>query len=464
MKLRHLISAFALAVTVMTAAAQSPKYIFYYIGDGMGMGPVMAAETYNRTILGNTDPLLMFRFPVVGWCATYSASSNITDSAAAGTALSTGNKTKNGMLGMAPDTTNVYSVALDLQKLGYGIGIATSVAPDDATPGAFYAHAANRAMRDLIDRQMAQSGYQFLAGSQLCGITDKDGKDNGVLKLFEENNVQIVRGPEGIKDINSDKVLLLSSEGVGDSGNIGYTIDSIPGALNLPQIAGACLAQLEKTSPDKFFMMIEGGNIDHALHANDGGAAIKEIINFNQALAVAFDFYEKHPDETLIIVTADHDTGGMSMIKPSKHGAGLSNIDFQRVSKEGFSKYCEGVLRSRMVYKWQDMKEYLKENLGFYTHIKISDSQEATLEKQFNDTFELRNSDDQKTLYANFNRFAVEVFRIFNDATGLAFTTTSHSGNPVPVFAVGVGAEKFRHYNNNINIAPAILDTVISGK
>lgn len=464
MKLRHLISAFAFAVTVVTAAAQSPKYIFYYIGDGMGMGPVMAAETYNRTVLGNSDPLLMFRFPVVGLCATYSASSDVTDSAAAGTALSTGYKTKNGMLGMGPDTTNVYSVALDLQKLGYGIGIATSVAPDDATPGAFYAHVPNRAMSEQIDRQMAQCGYQFVAGAQLRGTADKDGKDNGVLDLFRQNKVQIVRGPEGIKDIDSERVVLLSTEGIGDSGNIGYTIDSIPGALNLPIIARTCLAQLEKTSPDKFFMMIEGGNIDHALHGNDGGSAIKEILNFNEALAVAFDFYEKHPDETLIVVTADHDTGGMSMIKPSKHGAGLSNIDFQRVSKEGFSKYCEGILRSRMVYKWQDMKEYLADNLGFYTHIKISDKQEALLEKQFNATFELRNSDDQKTLYANFNRFAVEVFRIFNDATGLAFTTTSHSGNPVPVFAVGVGAEKFRHYNNNINIAPAILDTVKNGK
>lgn len=464
MKLRNLITAFALAASVWTAAAQSPKYIFYYIGDGMGMGPVMAAETYNRTILGNTDPLLMFQFPVVGWCATYSASSNITDSAAAGTALSTGHKTKNGMLGMGPDTTEVYSVALDLQKMGYGIGIATSVAPDDATPGAFYAHAANRKMREKIDHQMARSGYQFLAGAQLCGTTDKDGNDNGVLKLFEKNNVQIVRGPEGIKNINSDKVLLLSEEGIGDSGNISYTIDSISGALTLPLIAETCLKQLEKTSPDKFFMMIEGGNIDHALHANDGGAAIKEILNFNEALAVAFNFYQQHPDETLIVVTADHDTGGMAMVGPSKQGKGLKNIDFQRVSKEGFSKYCEGILKSRMIYKWQDMKEYLTENLGFYTHIKISAKQEEKLEKQFNDTFELRNSDDQKTLYANFNRFAVEVFRIFNDATGLAFTTTSHSGNPVPVFAVGVGAEKFRSYNNNIQIAPAILDTVKNGK
>lgn len=205
MKLRTLLLGLTIVAAAFTASAQSPKYVFYYIGDGMGMGPVMAAETYNRTILNNPEPLLMFRFPVVGWCTTYSANSNITDSAAAGTALSTGHKTKNGMLGMAPDTTNVYSVALDLQRLGYGIGIATSVAPDDATPGAFYAHVAHRSMFETIDRQMAESGYQFLAGSDLRG-TMKDGKDNGVFDLFKKNKVQIVRGLDGVKEIKSGKV------------------------------------------------------------------------------------------------------------------------------------------------------------------------------------------------------------------------------------------------------------------
>ena len=459
MKLRNFLSAVALAATVWGAAAQSPKYIFYYIGDGMGMGPVMAAETYNRTILKNDKPLLMMQFPVTGWCATYSASSDITDSAAAGTALSTGTKTKNSMLGMAPDTSAVYSVAVDLSKMGYGVGVATSVAPDDATPGAFYAHVPNRSMYYEIGTQMAESGYQFLAGAGLRGLKTKDGKDTDLLTRFAAENVQIVRGPEGIKEINSDRVLLLNPEGTKEW-NIGYTIDSIAGVLTLPDIAKACLNQLERTSPDRFFMMIEGGNIDHALHANDGGAAIKEILNFNEALAVAFNFYEQHPDETLIVVTADHDTGGMSLIGPKGAKGGLANIDYQRVSKEVFGQYCEGILRSRMVYTWNDMKEYLSDKLGFWSHIKLSDNQTDKLKDLFTRTFELRNTADQKTLYANFNAFAVEVFRIFNDATGLAFTTTSHSGNPVPVYAVGAGADAFKALNNNIDIPRAILRLV----
>lgn len=459
MRIRHIVTFVLLAVASLAASAATPKYIFYFIGDGMGMGPVMAAETYNRTILNNPNRLLMMQFPVASAAMTYSASSNVTDSAAAGTALSTGTKTKNSMLGMAPDTTNVYSIAVDLAKLGYGIGIGTTVAADDATPGAFYAHVPNRGMSYEIDTQFATSGVTFLAGAGLRSIKNSKGEYTDVLDRLASNDYQVVYGPGGIKDIKSDKVVLLSPLGT-DPNNAGYEIDSIAGALTITQITDACLKQLQKTSPERFFMMIEGGNIDHALHANDGGAAIKEIISFNNALEIAYRFYQQHPDETLIVVTADHDTGGLSLNSPKGAKGGLANIDFQRVSKEVFGQYCEGILRSRMVYTWNDMQQYLSDKLGFWSHIKLSDKQTDKLKELFTRTFELRNTDDQKTLYANFNSFAVEVFRIFNDATGLAFTTTSHSGNPVPVYAVGAGADAFKALNNNTDIPRAILRLV----
>ena len=455
MKLR-MFAAGAAVVAALSASAQNPKYIFYYIGDGMGMGPVVAAETYNRTVLNSDKPLTMMQMPVVGWSMTYSASSKVTDSAAAGTALSRGFKTKNSMLGMDPDTVAVTSIAKKLQAMGYGIGIGTSVAPDDATPGAFYAHVPNRGMFYEIGSQMAESGYNFLAGAGLRGLK-KDGKDTDLLQKFADNKVQIVRGPEGIKEINSDKVLLLNPKGQYDWNDFSHTVDSVKGVLDLPLVAETCLKHLEKTSPDKFFMMIEGGHIDHALHANDGGTAVVEVLNFDKALAVAFDFYQKHPDETLIVVTADHDTGGMAIVSKGD----MKNISYMKVSKGAFSEYCKAMRNSRMVYTWQDMKDYLSENLGFFTHIKISDKQEGELKKMFDDIFENRNSSaDEKTLYASFDAFAVKVFGIYNDAVGLNFITGSHTGNPVPVFAVGVGAEKFKGFNNNIGIPKAIFETV----
>lgn len=447
-----------IAGAALSAAAQDqgPRYIFYFIGDGMGMGPVMTAQAYNREILKNDQPLLMMQFPVVSWCMTYSASHSITDSAAAGTALSTGHKTKNGMLGMDPDTVSVTSIARQFKDAGYGVGIVTSVAPDDATPGAFYAHVPYRKMYYDIDIQAARSGYDFLAGAGLLGTVTADGDSTDVLDVMAEQGVQMIYGPDEITRINSDKVFLVNSRGTSPY-NIGYTIDSIGGVLTLPLIAETCLEHLERVSPDRFFMMVEGGNIDHALHGNDGGAAVKEVLNFDQALKVAYDFYLAHPDETLILVTADHDTGGMVNVhsRTGQHMP-LGVFDWQKVSKEEFSNYCKSLLRDRRVYRWEDMQEYLEQNLGLFTHIPVSEERLESLKKMFNDTFEMRNSADQKTLYASFNAFAVEVFKLVNDAAGAAFTTVGHSGNPVPVFAVGVGSDEFKGLNNNSDLPAKI--------
>ncbi len=449
-------AAAAMCAASYAAADDAPRYIFYFIGDGMGLSPVMTAQAYNRDILKNDKPLNMLQLPVASWAMTYSANAPITDSAAAGTALSTGAKTKNGMVGMNPDTVNVTSVARQLKDMGWGVGVVTTVGADDATPSAFYAHVPYRKMFYDIDIAAAQSGYEFIAGAGLGGLKNKDGNPTDVEQVMQQNGVQIVYGPEGIDAIDSRRVLLVGPKD-SPSWNVGYTIDSIAGALTLPVITQTCLSHLEKYSPDRFFMMVEGGNIDHALHANDGGAALKEILNFDQSLAIAYNFYLAHPDETLIVVTADHDTGGMSHVH-SRTGMPdqLHVFDYQKVSKEAFSEYCKSLLRDRRIYRWDDMKEYLEENLGLFSHIPVSDEQTENLKKMFTETFEMRNTADQKTLYASFNAFAVEVFKLVNDAAGTIFTTTGHSGNPVPVFAVGVGSDLFRNVNNNIDIPAKI--------
>lgn len=463
MSFKKIIFTLMVAMVAINALATKPKYIFYFIGDGMGMGPAIATEMYNRTVLNNPQPITMLGFPVVGMAMTYSASSPVTDSAAAGTALSTGVKTKNGMLGMNPDTLSVTSIARILKDDGYGVGIVTSVAPDDATPGAFYAHVPNRKMRYEIDVMAAKSGYEFLAGAGLSGETDKDGNPTDILEIMKENNVQIVRGKEEMEQATAEKIFLLNTAGT-PSHNIGYTIDSLENVLNLPYITQTCLDHLEKVSPDAFFMMVEGGNIDHALHANDGGAAIKETINFNQAIDIAVDFYKKHPMETLIVVTADHDTGGMSVGNSfTGYNAFLANIDYQKVSKEQFENYCRKVLESKDKYTWNDMRKYLTENLGLWKYVKVNENQEKSLEEKFNETFKLRNSKDQKTLYKNFNAFAAEVYKVFNDVSGIGFIATSHTGNPVPVCAMGVGAQEFSNLNNNIDIPVKILQ-LVNGK
>ena len=273
MNLKKIFSAAILGAAAATAAADdAPRYIFYFIGDGMGVQPSNAAEVYNRRVRNSDRPLAMNTFTSVGWLTTYSATGPVTDSAAAGSALACGRKTLNGMLGMTPDSVSMASVAEELFAEGYGVGLATSVAADDATPGAFYAHVPSRKMYYQICRDMAASGYQFVGGAGIRGFV-ADGDSTDLAAHLAAEGVQVVYGPEGISTIDSDRVLLLNPKGKPDW-NIGYTIDSIAGVLTLPQLTGACLAQLERTSPERFFMMVEGGNIDHALHGKIGRAHV----------------------------------------------------------------------------------------------------------------------------------------------------------------------------------------------
>lgn len=456
LKLRGQILALLTCATLFSSAQEAPKYIFYYIGDGMGMGHVLSAQTYNRVVLGNDKPLLMMQFPTAGVITTYSASSPVTDSAAAGTALSTGHKTKNGMLGVDRDTVSVESIASKLFAKGYGVGVITSVYPDDATPGAFFAHQPTRRNTLEIGLEAASSGYQFIAGSNLRSVKDKDGKSTGLIEAFAENGMDYVRGAKAAAESTSERIFMVNDDSIHIS-NIGYTIDSISGVLTFPVMTKTCLNHLEKWTPGQFFMMVEGGNIDHAAHGNDGGAVIKEILNFNEALDIAYQFYLQHPNETLIVVTADHDTGGMA-IGNSYVGYDMQPqyFDYQRISKDRFAEECRAILLSRRIFTWDDMQDMLREQLGFWNGVPLTQQQTDLLKEKFDKTFELRNSEDQKTLYSNFDEFTATVFKVLNDIAGVGWIAGSHTGNYVPVYAVGVGAEKFNGIHDNTDI-PAII-------
>ena len=449
-----------LAASVAVMASEAPRYVFYFIGDGMGMAHALGAQVYNRTVLGNTDPILMMQFPIASQCTTHSASSPVTDSAAAGTALSTGYKTKNGMLGMGPDTTEVVSIAKDLFDRGYGVALITTVQPDDATPGAFYAHVPKRSMFYEIGKQMAECGYDFIAGSQLRGTKDNDGNPNDLITTFEANGVDIAYGLDQLKDKKSSRVLLLNPEEI-TLKEIGYTIDSVPGAMTLADMTAAGLDHLNKNGRDRFFMMVEGGSIDHAAHSNDGGTIIKDVISFNQALQHAYDFYLAHPDETLIVVTADHETGGMALGNNNVgYDLHLNYIDYQKISKDSFADFCRAIRRSRRIFDWPDMKEYLEENMGFWRGVPVTEQQTEELKKEFDRCFKGDAPTDHKTLYNSFNSFTDLVYKIQDSFTGLGFTSNAHTGGFVPVYAIGVGAEKFGNMNDNTQLPAKIREIV----
>lgn len=444
-----------------SSEAKAPKYIFYYIGDGMGMNHVLNAQIFRNEVLGNDSTLTMLTFPVAAMARTHSASSDVTDSAAAGTALATGHKTRNNMLGMNTDSVAVTSIAKTLFDNGWGVGLVTSVAIDDATPGAFYAHVPSRSEYMTIGRTLAESGYQFAAGAGLRAARDKEGAKTGLLDYFTRQGVTVASGPEGL-GVEADRVLLLSSDTV-RTWNIGYTIDSIPGALTLPAMTAAGIRQMERVSPDRFFMMVEGGNIDHAGHANDGGTILREVINFDQSLRLAYDFYLAHPDETLIVVTADHETGGMSVgTTTTGYSVKPHTVSAQKVSKEVFSDYVKSLAHDRRIYRWPDMEEYLAENLGLGSTFQLTDEETAELSRMFDQMMEGRNSaPDQETLYATFDGFSARVFQLLNDKAGLGFPTIKHTGAMVPVFAIGVGSDLFKGVNDNTDLPRKILSIAL---
>lgn len=457
---KHILSTLLLLFLVLSASgAKKPKYIFYFIGDGMGLSPVLCAETYNRTVLGNAQPLLMLQFPVTSVATSYSASHTITDSAAAGTALATGHKTNNSMLGMTPDTAHVQSIACDLKQKGYGIAIATSVAPDDATPAAFYAHVPTRSMFYDITRDMAQSDFDMFAGGRLRGKAPEGQLD--VKSVLTEAGYDIVCGPSQWEaQQHGRKVVLLNAPYHND--HIGYAIDSIPGNLTLPFITKACMEHMNRVSPDRFFIMVEGGLIDHGLHPNDAGTSVKEIINFNDALRLAYDFYLQHKDETLIVVTADHNTGGMvAGVNGGPYNLQLKNFDHQRISMQAMQHECRLMINESKekndTITWEMMKKYLQDKLGLYSAIHINDRHDAELQKAFRNTFVNKDTKEKQTLYTSVNQFVERAFQILDRINGIGWTTNSHSGDFVPVYAIGVGSEQFQGFQDNTDIPKKII-------
>lgn len=442
-------------LSVCNLWAASPKYIFYFIGDGMGLGHIMITEAYNRTVLNNDEHLTMLQFPVTSMATTYSANRHITDSSAAGTALSTGNKTNNYMLGVTPDSVPVFSIAKALKDNGYGVGIATTVTLNDATPAAFYGHAPNRKLYYEIGKGIIGSNYEFFAGYNLISKNNNKGEKTDLYEKIEKDGYKIVKGKEEYEKIkNHNKIILLNKPN--RAGHCGYTVDSMGNDnFNVPYLTQTCMNHLQKNSPEKFFMMIEGGNIDWIAHANDPGV-VKSILDFNEGIKIAYDFYKKHPDETLIVVTADHNTGGMTFGVRGNKRVTLKNLDYQKVSISMFQEYCKDLQKSGKEITWDDMKTYLKQNLGLYGAIEVDKKDDKLIQESFNKTFTKKDVEDVKTLYTTYNNFIADVFNVFNKYTGIGWTTTGHTGDFTPVYAIGVGAEEFNGLNNNIDLPKKI--------
>ena len=445
----------------LTLSAQGKaKYVFYFIGDGMGVNQVNAAETYLGALQGRIgiQPLCFPSFPYSAFVNTQSATNGVTDSAAGGTALACGQKTKNGTLGMLKDlTTSVSSIADWARNSGAAVGITTSVAIDHATPAAFYAHVKERHEQYTIGKQLVESANDFYAGSDFTIPTDPE-YPNGPT-LYEEANAKGFTISRGYADYqkraaNAKKMILLQSEEASkaDRYSIPYALDRKDGDLTLTDITRAGIDFLMKKQGEKngFFMMIEGGKIDWACHANDL-AFIPELIDMDNAVKVAYDFYKQHPDETLIIVTADHETGGI-VLSRGLYEINLAAVGNQRITIEKLGKELHkmhDVKGDKLV--WDDVKTFLADNFGFWDKISLTDEQTQRLESAFKKIMD-GTSKDQRTLYQNDDELAVTVRNIMSECAQVGWHVTSHSNGYVPCFAIGAGAEQIHGRIDNTEI------------
>lgn len=447
---------------VLSGYAQQAKYVFYFIGDGMGVNQVQGTELYRGELEGKIGitPIWFTQFPYATTATTFSATNGVTDSAAAGTALATGNKTQNGTIGMKQDLqTEVSSVAVWAKNKGCRVGVTTSVSVDHATPAAFYAHDPSRGSYYKIGTDLYKAGFDFYAGSDFIDPHNKDNKDGNSENLYtmaEKNGYTIARGYKDYlkKCKKADKMILFQSEKASEKDRtaIPYAIDRTKDDLTLADITRSAINFLSKDLSKGFFLMIEGGKIDWACHSNDAATAFHEVADMDEAVKVAYEFYSQHPDETLIVVTADHETGGF-VLGTGAYKLNLQVLKNQKVSESGFTRILNELRKKyNNNVSWEKVQQALKENFGFWDKVKLNEKQEERLLAKYNDTFKGKEAKLEKSEYAQDEPLAAEAKRIIDEIALVGWTSGGHSAGYVPVFAIGAGADLFQGRIDNTEI------------
>lgn len=295
--------AIALINRIPDSSEPKVKNIIYLIGDGMGISHItstMIAQQYT--------PLALERAEYVGLQKTYSSNNLITDSAAAGTALSAGTKTYNGAIGVDDNKQSVENIREVAEKMGMATGVVATYAVTHATPAAFMGHTESRNQQDLIAEQFLNTNVDvFFGGGQKYFMQRADSLD--LVGKLQEKGYTIATSLEEIADIKEGKVgVLAARKGLPTmlKGRGNFLPEATTKALEI-------LTANAKKNKSGFFLMVEGSQIDGEAHANNIEGVVAEIVDFDAAVKIAFDYADKHPG-TLVVVTADHETGGLTII------------------------------------------------------------------------------------------------------------------------------------------------------
>ena len=473
----------AMLLSGTTALADMPKYVFFFLGDGMSATQTQVAEAYLTTFNGGRateaadllrpeNRLNMSTFPVMGMQTTYDAHALMTDSASSATAFACGLKTQSGVIGMDDSKTHSYkSIAQLAAEQGRRVGVISSVSLDHATPAAYYASVPSRGEMNTIARQMAASGYEFFGGG---GLAAKEGASI-LASEFAAGGYTVLNSKEAILDLKNNpkaRVYCINPE-VQDAKAMPYAIDRTDKGLSLAEMTEVAISVLKdgpRSRPGRdqgFFLAVEGGKIDWAGHANDAMANIGDTLAFDDAVGVALEFYRRFPSQTLIVVTGDHETGGMSIGHATTGYTGYydrlldQKMSFTAViDSEPFkaikAKYAANYSNTDSnLESDSDMIALMQEAFGL-DYAVLNPFQKEKLEDAFDQSMGKMNdnsNDENKFLYGGYEPIIVTITHILNERASIGWTSYSHTGVPVPVYAIGQDAGRFEGFYDNTDIA-----------
>ena len=446
---------------------KKPKYVFLFIGDGMGTAQIQSARFYKGTVDNNgavTEADLSFTsFPQVGSVTTYDSTSFCPDSASTATSIATGHKTESGVINMCPWTRDVpyetIAEKLHAQK-GYKVGVISTVNIDHATPAAFYAHQKTRKNYYQIGVELANSGFEYFAGGEFQKVNgDGTGPDNHTVAANAGYNVVTTQAGAAALTAGAGKTLIIA-ENLGDGKSMNYAMDTANGEWQLTDYVKKGIELLNNKKG--FFLMTESGKIDWACHANDAASTIHDTQALADAVQVAIDFAKEHADETLILVTGDHETGGLTIgFAGTDYDTYLDLLESQKISYAKFdsdyvSRYKEDKTSFEDVLKDVEALFGLKPQGEEGDKLVLTDYEleqlRAAYEKSVNGTAASQYEQEEYVLYGTYEPLSVTLTHIINNKSGISFTSYSHTGLPVAVLAHGVNAGQFNGYYDNTQI------------
>ena len=483
-------TAATLTDTAVYGAAKAPKYVFLFIGDGMSYPQFQAAADYlgavadpdytqaepsvavadrKGAVLNGPKTLNFMNFDVAGSAITYDSCSFAPDSASTATSIATGHKTYSGMINV--DETGTKSFETIAEKLheqkDWEIGVISSVNLNHATPAAFYAHQASRNNYYEIGQELVDSGFEYFAGGALLKPTGADGDQENLYDLAKEAGYKVVTTQsEAAKVSAADEKVLLVDEHLADSDAMAYELDREAGQWALADYVEKGIEVLNNSKG--FFMMCEGGKIDWACHANDAASTIHDTQALADAVQVAIDFAAEHPEETLILVTGDHETGGLTIgFAGTDYDTYLDLLANQKIS---FAKYDSDYVAKYKENKtsFEDVLVDIEALFGLKTEgeegdkLVLTDYEleqlRAAYEKSINGTATSQYEQEEYVLYGTYEPLSVTITHIINNKSGISFTSYSHTGLPVAVLAHGLNAEVFSGYYDNTQVYYKLAD------